>query len=1112
MNASARTALAVSFCLATLSCESDEPRDPRDVGADVADASDAGGDAPEDAIDVAPDLASDTDVGADADTDPDAGDVAVDADVPDTNPDWFEPPAWCDGVAPDDTCFALARDAWSPSIDLAVEIADTFMAEHTPDSLAWNWTDAVMLVGISQLARVTDDPVYYRYIGAYLDHHAAEGYGIHTSDTSAPAALAVEMISAGYDSPAYQQIVSDALEYYATAAKRTPEGGISHFGDLELFEAELWADSLFMFGNVMTGWGEWTGGTEWLEEYAHQVDVFATLMQEESGFYRHAAYSIFQQDDDLYWARANGWILAALYDHASVRMDDGMVPGVVVDSAERLADAVVASQDEGGLWWTVLNRPGETYVETSASALFAYGLARGWRYGLLDDEVLPVIESAMQGVVDQVERGEGGRPIVNGISGPTNVGRFSDYANVPVQPDIAYGLGAVLLALTETSGLPIDLSVSAPGLPGAVTDTTFSDAVETRRAAFYDECVSRNADAGGIYGQSCRVSAGLALHTPPIDAAIDKMEQRLDTSDFTANGLVRMLYLDDETGGLGDTYRQRLDDTMLGFKYWLDEPGDDEMAYWTENHQILFHVAEYLMGQRHPDEVFENSGMTGAEHMAHARPRILRWMHMRGRWGFSEWHSPVYFNEDIPPLLNLYDFADDEELRRGAAVVLDLIAIDLATNMYDTAFATTAGRTNSGKFVAGSRDSTREFAHIALGNTPPRSFDNFSGAFMATSTYAPPAILETLAERSADFFEHRQRDSWDVAEGPRIGVSYQGLDDIVVWAGQSTLAHPAVFQGAMNELEEYDLFDGFLFGQLPSEVLALIRSLSGTPGLVNLAWDLEPLSVGLGLETIDTYVYRTPDYQLAAAQNWKPGYWSAQTLMFRASLSELVSIVPTGPGALGGDLVGEDTPTISEWVGGWMPRITAHRNVAVLQYDTEEWKPIVGSVVGRSATRAYFPTELMDEWEARGQWLFGRVGDGYVGLWSSQTLRLAEDTTDTWVGTEPENVFVVEMGRAEDDGTFDAFADRLAAASVSVVETAIGWDVSYASPTLGQVEVGWESELHVDGVVVHTGPYDRMDNEFVRQRRGRDWLDVRIDDTVLRLDFDAFERTAYTLE
>lgn len=60
------------------------------------------------------------------------------------------------------------------------------------------------------------------------------------------------------------------------------------------------------------------------------------------------------------------------------------------------------------------------------------------------------------------------------------------------------------------------------------------------------------------------------------------------------------------------------------------------MCYHTENHQILYHTDELLVGQLFPARIFGNNGAAGAAHIAHARPRVLRWLDDRARFGFSE--------------------------------------------------------------------------------------------------------------------------------------------------------------------------------------------------------------------------------------------------------------------------------------------------------------------------------------------------------------------------------------------------------------------------------------------------------------------------------------------
>ena len=57
------------------------------------------------------------------------------------------------------------------------------------------------------------------------------------------------------------------------------------------------------------------------------------------------------------------------------------------------------------------------------------------------------------GVKQATVEDDNGRPVVTGISGPTDLGTYDFHASVPLQEDISYGVTAAILALIETSGL-----------------------------------------------------------------------------------------------------------------------------------------------------------------------------------------------------------------------------------------------------------------------------------------------------------------------------------------------------------------------------------------------------------------------------------------------------------------------------------------------------------------------------------------------------------------------------------------------------------------------------------------------------------------------------------
>lgn len=358
------------------------------------------------------------------------------------------------GHALRDDCYAAMRDPASADVALAREIAAAQLAREAAETLPWDWGEAVLMHALVELSRVTGEARYRDYAAAWIDHHVAAGYAIDRSDSCPPALVAIALYQRTGAAP-YRNVVDAVLHYLYDVAPRTADGGIGHTGTILPLPPSLWVDSLFMFGTVLARWGEAADDARALQEYATQFAIFADRLQTGAGYFRHADGWPFPHDADVFWARGNGWAAVSAVEYLRVRQARRESDALVAASARRLLDAVVARQDATtGLWWTVADAPGEGYVETSASALFAYALARGFRYGLLDESPLPALRAARRGLADALVRDGLGRPVVTAISGPTIVQTRAGYLAVPVADDRSYGVGAVILALIESSGLP----------------------------------------------------------------------------------------------------------------------------------------------------------------------------------------------------------------------------------------------------------------------------------------------------------------------------------------------------------------------------------------------------------------------------------------------------------------------------------------------------------------------------------------------------------------------------------------------------------------------------------------------------------------------------------
>jgi hypothetical protein len=603
-----------------------------------------------------------------------------------------------------------------------------------------------------------------------------------------------------------------------------------------------------------------------------------------------------------------------------------------------------------------------------------------------------------------------------------------------------------------------------------------------RQAEYLALCAAGN----GLYDQVCHAFVGDdEFNQITIQSSLLKINDREDTADFAMAAMLRLLAFDRENPVLPVDLRDDIEWAVLNFKYWLDEPGPDMMCWWSENHQILFHSNELMAGLLFPDDEFPNSGMYGTDHVAHATPLIHRWLDFRGLFGFSEFHSNVYFNEDMPALLNLADFADESEIALKAAMVLDVIAFDFAMNYYQGYFATAHGRTYEDHLLGGMNDSTSQAAYITLGLGEAGSSGSFTGTFLATSDrYWPPVVLEDIAVDAADSLEHRQRDSVNLADGPDFGIGYENWQDIMFWWGATGYVAPDVITGTFDLVEHFDLWDNYLWSDL-----WFLRIFVGSPLLRTVAEIYEPMSRGVALEAVSTYTYRTPYYQLSGAQDYKAAEWSAQVHIWQATLDGDAYVFTTYPGGF------EDDYMAGPWTGGWQPRGTYYENVGVLQY----WRPhlpIVDALLFVNYTHAYFPKLEFDEVEYSEHWTIARKGDAYVALYSQNPAAWSVENDYEWIADGRENVWLVELGDVEAFGSFAAFVEAIQNAAVDIGDT-----VSYDSPSLGLVEVGREGPLTVAGDAVDLGPYERWDNPYSQQAYGTNITNIEFAGQRFELDF-----------
>ena len=258
--------------------------------------------------------------------------------------------------------------------------------------------------------------------------------------------------------------------------------------------------------------------------------------------------------------------------------------------------------------------------------------------------------------------------------------------------------------------------------------------------------IRREEDAGfAMYPMLARRALG---QTPDTDHAelrvtLQEIENRMDCADFMTTALVRYL----KEYGFPEDLQGELRRVMLGFRYWMDEPGQDGMCFWSENHTLMFFETAYFFGGFYPDEVFRRSGLTGLALRERGRRRIAEWLADVNREGFDEFNSTVYTPITFAALLNLVDYAEPD-LADPAARACDRLLRQMARHVYRGVVFSPMGRVYNG-VLAPWRESLQALAHAA----DPAAPDVYNEwlSVLATTRYRFPDDLRAIMAETGDF-------------------------------------------------------------------------------------------------------------------------------------------------------------------------------------------------------------------------------------------------------------------------------------------------------------------------------------------------------------------------
>lgn len=573
------------------------------------------------------------------------------------------------------------------------------------------------------------------------------------------------------------------------------------------------------------------------------------------------------------------------------------------------------------------------------------------------------------------------------------------------------------------------------------------------------------------------------------------VDGRYDCADFRLVSLIRIMYKygDEIPAAQYDAIKK----TLLDFKYWMDQPGEDSMCFWSENHQLLFATAEYLAGQMFPDEIFTNDGKTGAEHMEIAKERLNIWFEQRFDYGFVEWYSNTYYVEDIGPLANLIDFAQDDDIQIKATMIMDLLLYDLATQSYKGALMSTSGRCYEG----GKKSALSNSMRTVAGEIWPeyQIGDRHEGMdvnFFVIDNYEVPEVIEAIGRDHNDVVI-KASTGLNLTELKGEDLIGQNTNQIMMQWAMEAFTNPEIIGNTMKYIDNNNMFSNEFLNDFKMININFLKYANLLPTVSRV---LNPKTNGVAIQRANTYTYRTEDYMLATAQAHHPGEFADQQHIWSATLGYEFSVFTTHPAKALGEGALSGSP--SYWVGsGRLPHSVQDENINMSIYYIEDKKGFMEDTLF-FYTHAYFPTELFDEVIIEGNMAFGMYQNSYIALIGKNELTLQQGTTDDLIQDGALTYWVCELASKDDYASFDDFVSHIKSNEISFDEKSMY--LMYASNDK-VMELTFGGDFLINSDVVDTN-YDRYASPYASTPREPETILIEFDGKSLYLDFDNLER------
>lgn len=342
---------------------------------------------------------------------------------------------------------------------------------------AWTYEHGMFLNAGFELWQRTGRQKYFDYIKSWLDRFLTpEGtiredeYDVtqYRLDDILPGRLCLFMFEATSD--ARYKTAADQLIHHLEHQPKTSEGGYWH---KEIYPNQMWLDGIYMADVFSMQYAGVFNKPKWYDESVRQIELISKHTRDSTTGLMYHGWDESKNPvwadpvtgaSPTFWSRAIGWYFMALADCLDYLPENHPQRPALTKLFSDLAASLARYQDDRSKLWYQVTDKGEApdnWIETSASAMFVYGFAKGANNGWLDESYRQRAREAFDSIIrnytwyddagnlylDQTVK-------VGSLNIKASKGDYAYYVGGETRINDYKGLGALLyasLALSETT-------------------------------------------------------------------------------------------------------------------------------------------------------------------------------------------------------------------------------------------------------------------------------------------------------------------------------------------------------------------------------------------------------------------------------------------------------------------------------------------------------------------------------------------------------------------------------------------------------------------------------------------------------------------------------------